>query len=112
MLLPLPAGAYAGTLGGERGDQIASCAAPWPAAVRLLRAGRVPDPYGRNWSCQMDEKTRRTLEMAERALEFGRARPESSPECAANVARVEARIARVNELVELQERIAPPDPAA
>src|SRR3954463_13834393 len=39
---PLPAGAYAGTLSGERGDQIASCAAPWPAAVRLLRAGRVP----------------------------------------------------------------------
>jgi hypothetical protein len=60
----------------------------------------------------MDEKTRRTLEMAERALEFWRAHPDSSPEYAANVARLEALIARVNELVELQERITPPDPAA
>jgi hypothetical protein len=60
----------------------------------------------------MDEKTRRTLEMAERALEFCRAHPDSSPEYAANVARLEALIAQVNELVELQEKIDPPSPAA
>ena len=60
----------------------------------------------------MDEKTRRTLEMAERALEFCRAHPDSSPEYAANLAHLEALLAQVNELVELQEKIDPRHPAA
>jgi hypothetical protein len=51
----------------------------------------------------MNEKTRRKLEMGRRALAFCRAHPESSPGYLALVARLEALLARAEEL-EMQER--------
>jgi hypothetical protein len=51
----------------------------------------------------MDEMTRRKLEMGRRALEFCRAHPDSSPEYVAAVSRLEALLARAEEL-ELQEK--------
>jgi hypothetical protein len=51
----------------------------------------------------MDEMTRRKLEMGRRALEFCRANPDSSPEYVAAVARLEALLARAEEL-ELREK--------
>jgi hypothetical protein len=51
----------------------------------------------------MDEMTRQKLEMGRRALEFCRAHPDSSPEYVAAVARLEALLARAEEL-ELQEK--------
>jgi hypothetical protein len=68
----------------------------------------------------MDEKTRRILEMGQRALEFCRAHPDSSPEYNATVASLEALLARAEEL-ERREKVIPfkkranedpPDPAA
>jgi hypothetical protein len=50
----------------------------------------------------MDEKTRRILEMGQRALEFCREHPDSSPEYVATLARLEALLARAREL-EIQE---------
>ena len=46
----------------------------------------------------MKEETRRKLEMGRRALAFCRAHPDSSPEYAAAVARLEALLARAEEL--------------
>jgi hypothetical protein len=46
----------------------------------------------------MDEKTRRKLEIGKRALDFCRAHPDSSPEYVAAVARLEALLARAEEL--------------
>jgi hypothetical protein len=51
----------------------------------------------------MNEMTRRKLEMGRRALEFCRAHPDSSPEYVAAVSRLEALLARAEEL-ELQEK--------
>ena len=51
----------------------------------------------------MNEKTRRILEMGKRALEFSKAHPDPSPEYAATVARLEALLARAEELKK-QER--------
>ena len=51
----------------------------------------------------MDEETRRKLEMGRRALDFCRAHPDSSPEYIATVARLEALLARAEEL-KLQEK--------
>jgi hypothetical protein len=51
----------------------------------------------------MDEETRRKLEMGRRALAFSRAHPDSSPGYVATVARLEALLARAEEL-ELQEK--------
>jgi hypothetical protein len=51
----------------------------------------------------MDEMTRRKLEMGRRALAFCRAHPDSSPEYVAAVARLEALLARAEEL-ELREK--------
>jgi len=52
----------------------------------------------------MDEKTRRILEMGQRALDFCKAHPDSNPQFMATVARLEAALARAKEL-ELQERL-------
>ena len=46
----------------------------------------------------MDEGTRRKLEMGKRALEFARAHPDSSPQYVAAVARLEALLARADQL--------------
>jgi hypothetical protein len=51
----------------------------------------------------MNEMTRRKLEMGKRALEFCRAHPDSSPEYVAAVARLEALLARAEEL-QMQEQ--------
>jgi len=51
---------------------------------------------------RMNEKTRRKIEMGRRALAFCKAYPESNPEFAAAVARLEALLARADEL-ELEE---------
>jgi hypothetical protein len=51
----------------------------------------------------MDEMTRQKLEMGRRALAFCRAHPDSKPEYVAAVARLEALLARAEEL-ELQEK--------
>jgi hypothetical protein len=51
----------------------------------------------------MNEETRRKLEMGKRALEFCRAHPDSSPEWVAAVARLEALLARAEEL-QIQEK--------
>jgi hypothetical protein len=51
----------------------------------------------------MNEMTRRKLEMGRKALEFCRAHPDSSPEYVAAVSRLEALLARAEEL-ELQEK--------
>jgi hypothetical protein len=83
------------------------------------QADFTPDPEPLR-NRQMDEKTRRILEMGQRALDFCRAHPDSSPEYMATVARLESLLARAEEL-ELQEKVIPfpqrtqgdpPDPAA
>jgi hypothetical protein len=51
----------------------------------------------------MNEETRRKLEMGKRALDFCRAHPDSSPEWVAAVARLEALLARAEEL-QMQEK--------
>jgi hypothetical protein len=51
----------------------------------------------------MDEMTRRKLKMGRRALDFCGAHPDSSPEYIATVARLEALLARAEEL-KLQEK--------
>ena len=51
----------------------------------------------------MREKTRRILEMGQRALDFARAHPDSTPEYRQTVARLEALLARAEEL-KLQEK--------
>jgi hypothetical protein len=51
----------------------------------------------------MDEMTRRKLKMGRRALDFCRAHPDSSPEYITTVARLEALLARAEEL-KLQEK--------
>jgi hypothetical protein len=51
----------------------------------------------------MDEKTRRKLELGKRALDFCRAHPDSSPEYVAAVARLEALLARAEQL-QMQEQ--------
>jgi hypothetical protein len=51
----------------------------------------------------MDEKTRRILEMGQRALDFCKAHPDSNPDYVATVARLEAALARARE-IELQEK--------
>jgi hypothetical protein len=60
----------------------------------------------------MDEMTRRKLEMGRRALAFCRAHPDSSPEYVANVARLEALLARAEELelLEKNQRKSPGSP--
>jgi hypothetical protein len=51
----------------------------------------------------MDELTRRRIEMGRRVLEFCRAHPDSNPEWNDAVSRLEATVARADELME-QER--------
>jgi hypothetical protein len=51
----------------------------------------------------MDAKTRRTIEMATRALEFSRAHPDQSPGYVAALSRLEASVARGEQLV-IQQR--------
>ena len=51
----------------------------------------------------MDENTRRKLEMGKRALEFCRAHPDSNPQWIAAVARLEAKLARAEELERQEE---------
>jgi hypothetical protein len=46
----------------------------------------------------MDELTRRKLEMGKRALQFCRAHPDSNPQWIAAVARLEALLARAEQL--------------
>jgi hypothetical protein len=58
----------------------------------------------------MDEQTRRILEMGQRALEFCKAHPDSSPGYNAAVARLEKLLARAEELrieVEKEEAAVP-----
>ena len=50
----------------------------------------------------MDEETRRKLEMGRRALKFCRAHPDSNPGYVAAVARLEALLARAEELERLE----------
>jgi hypothetical protein len=54
-------------------------------------------------NCRMNDKTRRKIEMGRRALAFCKAHPDSNPEFVAAVARLEALLARADEL-ELEER--------
>jgi hypothetical protein len=51
----------------------------------------------------MDEMTRKKLEMGKRALEFCRAHPDSNPQWIAAVARLEALLARAEELEKQEE---------
>jgi hypothetical protein len=51
----------------------------------------------------MNEKTRRKIEMGRRALAFCKEYPDSNPDLAAAVARLEALLARADEL-ELEEK--------
>ena len=51
----------------------------------------------------MDQETRRKLEMGRRALKFCRAHPDSNPQYIAAVARLEALLARADELEKLEE---------
>jgi hypothetical protein len=51
----------------------------------------------------MDESTRRKLEMGKRALEFCRAHPDSNAQWIAAVARLEALLARAEELEKREE---------
>jgi hypothetical protein len=51
----------------------------------------------------MDESTRKKLEMGRRALKFCRAHPDSNPQWIAAVARLEALLARAEELEKLEE---------
>lgn len=50
----------------------------------------------------MDEFTKRKLEMGKRALEFCRAHPDSNPQWTAAVARLEALLARADQLQALE----------
>jgi hypothetical protein len=52
----------------------------------------------------MDEMTRKKLEMGKRALEFCRAHPDSNPQFVAAVARLEALLARAEELQREEEQ--------
>jgi hypothetical protein len=52
----------------------------------------------------MDEMTRKRLEMGKRALEFCRAHPDSNPQWIAAVARLEALLARAEELEKQEEK--------
>jgi hypothetical protein len=51
----------------------------------------------------MDERTRSKLEMGRRALAFCRAHPDSNPQWLAAVARLEALLARAEELEKQEE---------
>lgn len=51
----------------------------------------------------MDQETRRKLEMGRRALAFCREHPDTNPVFAAAVARLEAQLARAEELERLEE---------
>jgi hypothetical protein len=52
----------------------------------------------------MDELTRRKLELGRRVLDFCRAHPDSDPEFMATVSRLEASLARADQLIQEQER--------
>ena len=52
----------------------------------------------------MDEKTRRKIEIGRRALAFCKAYPDSNPQLTAAVARLEALLARADELEQEERR--------
>jgi hypothetical protein len=53
----------------------------------------------------MDELTRRKLELGRRVLDFCRAHPDSDPDFMATVSRLEASLARADQLIQKQESL-------